>query len=735
MKKLLMICAFSLSLTNMAVAEMIDTTAEWECIGPDGGGVYSMTESNGTLYAGGRYICYSDDRGVQWNKYENVPFIIGPPFASFYEVAAKGDTLFGVFGRNDSILWRSTDDGATWDNIFRFENPYTSGDAAPRIFDAIGGIMFFRIGGNFLRSSDGGDTWDTLGTTSGVPSNFNPHVVVHFGDTIIVAGYNKNPQNNTSASAIRSMDKGESWEVVGTGITGMNVNALTASKNLVFAGTNDGVFKSTDRGENWELLDENLDHITALETYGDYLLCGRRYGLYFSTDDGISWSRISIDPMFDDTSGSGFFLKIGAYSRVGVIKSTQNGDVFVSVSGTGFLYKSSGNLQQWTHCKNGIGPYRRIIQISAYKDSLYATDNWGRIHRTSDNGTTWDYLAYFAGIKQVKSIHRSDNYFVIGGEVFRSLDGGNTWSDFSKGASLGPIYSFAEIDDTLFAGSDTTIYRLEKENGHWIEIPGNHSQPIISNKGRLFAGPALSTSDDYGQTWENITTFPIEHVDSAFTAIAAYDNLVFAAKRTGEMFVSEDNGDSWDMKQCPKGIQISNIGQVFPNSNRLLVATGRMVFAGTADSGVYVSFDTAQTWYPINKGIGPNAFGEVEIMSLTIQEEKYLYVATFDAIYMIDIDPDPSGSYRFNRQQLKKQPFTIVPAGRNAFRLITAPSNQGNVKVTLFDLQGRQLFHRVFHTSGKSVLHIPIPMKAKGMCILEIVTPDGNFRVPINGYK
>jgi len=102
--------------------------------------------------------------------------------------------------------------------------------------------------GGFLKSTDGGENWELLGTIPGGMASWvsqdwqNPN-------TFYAAG---------GGAPYKSTDGGESWQATSEGIPG-GVSAVTVSPSdprILYAGVLEGdtatVYRSDDGGESWE---------------------------------------------------------------------------------------------------------------------------------------------------------------------------------------------------------------------------------------------------------------------------------------------------------------------------------------------------------------------------------------------------------------------------------------------------------------------------------------------------
>jgi len=192
-----------------------------------------------------------------------------------------------------------------------------------------------------------------------------------------------------------------------------------------------------------------------------------------------------------------------------------------------------------------------------------------------------------------------------GGSVFKSIDGGATWTTINSGLS--------------YSGISCPVHEL-------LVDPTTPSTIYFGSYG---AGVFKST--DGGLSW-NATTPP--GVNPFIVGLAldpSSPNKVFAANFFS-ILKSADGGLTWAPKASglPPDVYISDLGLDSHSPNNL--------YAGT-DHGVYKSTDTGENWTLANQGItslnitalavDPNASGVVYAATYVIAESKgYLFKST-----------------------------------------------------------------------------------------------------------
>ena len=292
----------------------------------------------------------------------------------------------------------------------------------------------------------------------------------------------------TGAGLFHSADSGESWRRVGSPFPGESqVRALAVdpnNPNVVYAGAENGIYRSEDSGQTWAKLDSPMDGLKI-------------------------WS-IAIDP-------------------------TDSYTVFAGTS----------------------PPY---------------------LFRTRDGGATWEKLS--AAIAQECAIGdprvtallvdpMCSNIVLAGVEidgVYRSNDGGDTWTQVSgitnpdihgMAFSLGeektvlvstPREIFASSDDGATFRSLMSSNSLEMPYCRWVAVKADDPQTMFVANGDAAIGNTgvIRRSTDGGQSWEE-RPLPVEPNSPVwnFATHPANPDLILANSVYGELYRSEDGGESW----------------------------------------------------------------------------------------------------------------------------------------------------------------------------------------------
>lgn len=184
--------------------------------------------------------------------------------------------------------------------------------------------------GRISRSIDGGTTWKSSGKdleADGLAVHVNSLLLSKHVDDLAFAG--------TTRHIFRSIDGGLRWEVALEGLPAeISVTCFSETKtslHYLFAGTNgSGIYRSSDGGSSWKSVSTGLSNlevnaITTVPSTGAVYSSTNR-GVFRSDDDGNSWVSIFSSPypcrgLHADANGA---LYIGCES--GVMRSIDGGE-------------------------------------------------------------------------------------------------------------------------------------------------------------------------------------------------------------------------------------------------------------------------------------------------------------------------------------------------------------------------------------------------------------------------
>lgn len=202
-------------------------------------------DAEGIIYAGSRAhgVFRSMDEGDSWEEVST-----GLANLSVGKLAAVEGVIYA--GTNLGAVYRSTDQGESWEELFDngLNNPFVPSVAMNDL-----GVVFTGSDAGVFRSMDEGATWEAVNT--GLGNLFIESLEIS-RDNVLFAG--------SDGGVFRSVDDGDTWEAVHDSVLeGKNIRALVSNSNFaLFAGTHEsGVFRSLNHGATWESVSEGLTNL------------------------------------------------------------------------------------------------------------------------------------------------------------------------------------------------------------------------------------------------------------------------------------------------------------------------------------------------------------------------------------------------------------------------------------------------------------------------------------------
>ena len=308
------------------------------------------------------------------------------------------------------------------------------------------------------------------------------------------------------------------------------------------------------------------------------------------------------------------------------IFATSKGVLFAfSPTGT---YKLAANATAWVPVEVDASTEGSRVPMTEHEGALYivSTDT---VFASTDNGETWSRFysrpeGNAIGFIIVDGIQGTGSgttmYLALRNKgVFRATDAGAQWTLLNDGLKDRTISTVATIGDTVFAGTDRGLYRLDA--GTWerllVDVPGSiYALAVSEDNLYVGTGPDFFTlqqirsklaqgkqtmydnnlslsrvfhSADLGASWTEITP-----TDGSRPIIAPFGISLLVAGRTilaqsFTQFRSRDGGQTWTDLE----FEIDSLKQnAFPSA-----ATDENTFYKVGTSGIHRTTDGGESWH------------------------------------------------------------------------------------------------------------------------------------------
>ncbi|NKB38966.1 MAG: hypothetical protein GKR93_17675 [Gammaproteobacteria bacterium] len=293
--------------------------------------------------------------------------------------------------------------------------------------------------------------------------------------------------------------------------------------------------------------------------------------VWFSHDLGETWNR-------PKTPSGGFYNEARCWS---VVSHPQRPGEFLAGTDQG-LYRWLHETQCWNYIPSPMDDLH-IQQLARSPDDpsfIVCGTRPGEIFKSEDDGITWQRCnldaateCWFINTTRVTSIQfdpddRDTIWITIEIDgVFRSKDRGETWESLSAGlrdVDTHNLVFFGQPGErTIFCATEAGLHKSTNEGQTWefcptpespwpylrcLETKKDGSGIMFASVGQLPSGDVgmLLRSMDKGETWEK-SPVP-EPINSTIWWIGTNPvdpNLIFLCTIFGQIFRSQDGGESW----------------------------------------------------------------------------------------------------------------------------------------------------------------------------------------------
>ncbi len=656
-------------------------------------------EANGSATSGaffGDGVYRSDDGGDTWTNI-GLPesnhigrIVVDPADANRVFVAATGK----LYGKNvERGIYRTTDGGTNWERVLFVTDSTAAIDVVmnPANTDVLFAAMWERTrkpwqrdyGGltsGVHRSTDGGDTWQLLGVSQGLPAPDDQTgriglAISESDPNTVYARYTTNEITNSFDAIYKTTDGGNNWTEINTNpisnidasfgwfFGNLRVNPTDPDEVYVLGQT---LFRTSNSGGNWQqVVGMHVDHhgMEYSRTNNDFILAGNDGGAYISENGGNTWTKFLNLPITQF-----YNIEVDFSDTDNLYGGTQDNNTIRTLTG------STGD---WSPIFGGDGFH---VNVDPTDNSfVYAESQFGNLGRSTDGGftfqsaldgisgadrTNWntpvvlspfDPATMYYGSNRLYTSTRAVFWTAISGDL---TDGQHPSGSLSYGTltAIGPSHLNT---DTVYTGSDDGNVHVTFNGGAtWTDISAglpdryvtsiavspvddNTAYVTFSGFGFLDYDPHVFKTIDGGQNWtdisSNLPSIPVNDI----IIIPNEDLLILATDLN--VWYSNNDGDSWTILGDNLPLTISRDLKYHEPTNTLYVGTfGRSMHSYNLDNLILGVNDIAISeqnivMYPVpasselNLAHSLSSKGTITLYDITGKQVSQLYDGNLEA--------------------------------------------------------------------------------------------------------
>ncbi len=587
-------------------------------------------------------------------------------------------TNFGdIYAGTSTALYKLGDDGRTWRRV----NARSVGSQTFQ--DWIGGAvqmaehgdkLYLATDTEVLESEDNGETWNALGShPTGISRGF---VITDAGFYLALADgvyYAKNGRT--------------SWVALKDGMEAEKISALVAVGNIVFAGTDRGLYRLN--AERWELLpvdptdrygEKPVIHALAAAEHRLYVAAGAEFvnhqmvadirskmtgnpwwSLYRSTDQGESWHPIDpwerqtreIDTQREEEWS--VFPTLGA-DNLPSVKIFATGAGVMVTEAKGQLFYSMNTGETWTTLESRSGSEIAVPLLIADTNIFYKGVPSG-ILRTTDGGESWHpFNTGFVGTPVMTLIAAKDRLYAnsVTNRYVTSTDGGESWSLLPK--DINPRVLIAAFDDNMYIkmgnsmNAPSPLRRLSTEDNSLKFIPGmpafqqvnpQNMKQMDREINRAFKAAVQPNPENTDFEQLNETLNEVMKKQAVAGMLSFFGNFAVSSETyyveyRQKLFRWEPGMAEWhdtglvDETELAFPVDYSAEASTSMKSMPLdsmgfkIAVSGKTVYVGKRDGHLAQSFDGGETWNDVTTDI-PFSFSDFKAIAFA---GSTVYVAT-----------------------------------------------------------------------------------------------------------
>jgi len=571
-------------------------------------------------------------------------------------VTPKGKSYTIYVATASGGVWKTENEGTTWDPIFDQEASTSIGDVtiAPSNNDIVwigtGEPNIFRssmAGSGVYKSTDAGKTWQHMGLTG---THTIARIVIHpkNPDVVYVAASGHEWTNNKERGVYKTVDGGKNWEQI------LYVDEETGANDLVmdpsdsdtlYASTwqrirkkwNDprnepdykgsGIYKTTDGGKTWKPINKGLPEAKLRGRIGIDLCLSKPNVIYAFVDS----YEIGREPTEEEKANTYGLPSSGIIKGATIYRSDDKGERWTEVSGltpeTKRYMMRHSRTYGWVFGQMRVDPNdENTVYLMGVPLSV-----------SEDGGKTFRELRGMHVDHHGLWIDPGNSNYIVNvndGGIVISYDKGKTWRQFLHNLPVCQFFNIAYDMDTPFR-----VYGSMQDHGSYrgnVDLTQGRDKIPTMDFERAPGGEGSSHAIDptnpnivysagfYGHINRTDLSVPGEEGEKHILP-RQYDNepklrgqwvapFIISPHNSNTiyhgmqyLFRSRDRGDSWERISKDLTYNVKSKIADIPYQTIFSISESPLkfglIYVGTDDGKVHVTVDSGKTWKEIMKGL------------------------------------------------------------------------------------------------------------------------------------
>ena len=479
-------------------------------------------------------------------------------------------------GEADGGIFKSVDGGENWTKIYEKPDWKELIVAGIAISSSHPNIMYAdTANGLFLRSFDGGNTWEELdnhppGDWAGAPIAITIHPTNP--DIVYINAY--------AGGVFMSTNGGDSWIDASKGYTGAQIRDIAVDlqdSSYVLTGSRIGPYLSVNGGDDWI----GLFYIV----YRDKLKT-RKW-----LPGPIDLQSVAIDPTNNKV------MLVGEVEYGTIARTTDRGKTWIKVMGPLVFDEKIENwitIYEIEYSNSNPKIVYAATGINEHVINMYDRRKQGfGVYKSTDSGNTWKQInngleKTTLNIMSITVHPENPDIAYIGtlnSGIYKTIDGGENWVVINNGLKALEVRSLA-IDpknpEIVYAGLGEGVGMFKTTSGGtlWEEINVGiliECPSFLQRSGQVKQGMSLDQKVDfvvkayYSVPWTIVTDIEIDPTDP---------NIIYISDQNSGIYMSVDGGDGWI--HIIEGLENKAVNAL------ALSADGMVLYAGTDGGGMFM---------------------------------------------------------------------------------------------------------------------------------------------------